>query len=191
MSEIEQLQKDIATLEAARNQCIEIDQRHSKQLNIWADWNITSELKAKLAKLEAEAAAKADPWENAKWQAKNLGNDGKPDIYNYANRLEQRVAELEKQLASEKQRAADFDLASHCLSSDLKKAQTRIAELEAELARRPVVWCAKFKSGEMVEQTTRDADRCYREHTALYRSQSLAQGIHPDLQIEPYTGQQS
>lgn len=101
MTEIEQLRAAIATLEAAKKDIDRISATYFPP-EYWREITehaITTELKERLARLEAEAAAAADPWKKAKWQAKHLGNDGVSDIYNYANRLEQRVAGLVDELA--------------------------------------------------------------------------------------------
>lgn len=262
MTEIEQLRAAIATLEAAKKDIDRISAAYFPP-GYWreiAEHAITTELKERLAKLEAEAAAKnaeANRWKSAKHalatferhvasgadtatvcvevlhyirhleskaselEIKLETRSGGPGAIVECNNLSEaqaRIAELETQLASEKQRAADFDLASHCLSSDLKKAQARIAELEAEMketkneAEQQEAWAATFDSlriraeneqrrleGELAKRPVvycmkNNLTGIYGKHFGLDRI-ALFDIENPEVlaewQSEPYTGEQS
>ena len=180
MSEIEQLRADIAK---AKEIMLRFYKQDRQALGL-------GEMYDRLAKLEAEEAEKADRWADAKravkrWEqtiAKYGVKSTNGDVCEYVRNLEQRVAELEKQLASEKQQVDNVDSMAYVFLNDLEKAQARIADLEAQLAKRPVVWCVRNREKEYEKgvygirlfSTEKDAER-YSLHT-----------LH-----EPYTGEQS
>ena len=99
---------------------------------------------AKLAALEAQAAAEADLWALAKKALQDLGkrnhvSDGARAILFYAEHLETENTRLESELAKT---ASTRDMAFNMLNDkNVQNAQLdgKINELEAELARRPVV----------------------------------------------------
>lgn len=147
MTEIEQLRKDIATLEAAEgiigNMCNENNTTAHMQ-------RILKMQRQKLSRLEAEAA---DPWRRVKEQVKHLSGDGRFDIYNYANNL------------------------GH-----------RIAELEAELAKRPVTWVAKKSTGSLFMGYDEPMIFASKKQAAhLMNCLNLMPQV---FDVEPYTGQQ-
>jgi len=235
MTEIEQLRQDIATLEAAEgiigNMCNENNTTAHMQ-------RILKMQRQKLSRLEAEAAAKADPWREHKevlsgrFHTQQGADHDEKLVLNYAMHLQQtnekmalksrldnariaeletrlknwgfaygsvdpvkdlaeakaRIDELEKQLASEKQQVDNVDSVVYVLSNDLKKAQDRIAELEAELAKRPVAdpeptkWGGKA-DGKWVLDGFGKPLRFYSREAAKY--------VFSDaVEIVPYTGDQ-
>lgn len=190
MTEIEQLRADIEKLENA----MPVAKRLGGQATCVTLGAFKSEIEFELAKLEAEAAAKADRWAAAKksldafeYHLKHGGTNSivHATVLHYARHLEQRVAELEKQLASEKQQVHNVDSVVYVLSNDLKKAQARIAELEAQLAKRPKVYCVKTHDG---IATTGSRSKVPR----VFLAESIEDEYGDGAQcIVPYTGQQS
>lgn len=100
MAELEQLRADIKTLEQAKSAMEAAKKRHFpaghwKEISEWA---ITTELKAKLAALEAEEAKKekADRWREAKDLVSRWGRyDVFTGVCGYINHLESEVQRLE------------------------------------------------------------------------------------------------
>lgn len=168
MTEIEQLRKDI---EQAKEIMFRFYKQDRQALGI-------GEMYDRLAKLEAEAAAKADPWKRAKvlagrWLVGYASVADEKIVATYVCHLECRVAELEEELRCER-------IDGGKVHADLK---ARIAGLEAELARRPVVYCMK-----------NNLTGIYGKHFGLDRI-ALFDIENPevlaDWQSEPYTGEQS
>jgi len=146
MTEIEQLRQDIATLEEARAACERLGWQKGHSFDL-----VMLDATNKLAMLEAEAA---DPWRRVKEQVKHLSGDGRFDIYNYANNL------------------------GH-----------RIAELEAELSRRPVVWVAKKPTGSLFMGYDEPMIFASKKQAAhLMNCLNLMPQV---FDVEPYTGEQS
>lgn len=146
----------------------EIEQMPGRSHVAGAISSIVYDKRAELAKLEAEAAAKADRWAGAKktldvfeYHLKHGGENAivHADVLHYARHLEHRVAELEKQLA-----------------------------------KRPVVWQLRDrKSGEV-----RLVGDFGRKYAAIYSDAEIEYlktlngwvAFTNDFAIEPYTGEQ-
>lgn len=164
MTEIKQLRKDIATLETAERLAGGMPGRSHVA---GAISSIVYDKRAELAKLEAEAA---DPWQEHKevlsgrFHTQQGADHDEKLVLNYAMHLQQ---------TNEK------------LAFKARLDAARIAELEAELARRPVVWCVRYGSGYAIDRTT--------GITKLFPTFEAANdrfGDDPDFVIEPYTGEQ-
>lgn len=206
MTEIEQLQKDIAALKEARVACERLGWQKGPSFDL-----VLLDATNKLAMLEAEAAAKADPWEETKQELRrhieNRVAAGLPvdRAANYTIYLEQRVAELEADNARLERSVAGYktagdhtaDLMRYMLDrkeviskpagyeaiNEMQRLDARIAELGAELAKRPVVYCMK-----------NNLTGIYGKHFGLDRI-ALFDIENPEVlaewHSEPYTGEQS
>lgn len=129
MTEIEQLRQDIATLEAAKKDMDRISAAYYSP-GYWRkidEHAITTELKERLAKLEAEAAAKADPWAIEKQVIETLLKWSKATHGNAAARY---ARHLECQVDN-------ISAVAEVFRRDFESARKRIAELESELAKSP------------------------------------------------------
>lgn len=175
MSEIEQLRKDI---EQAKEIMLRFYKQDRQALGI-------GEMYDRLAKLEAEEAAKADPWADAKqdvdWYFRNgevVGNHAAAKLARYARHLEQKVEESKDAFSTIAARAA-------YLLKERNEAQARIAELESELAKRPKVYCVKTYDG---IATTGSRSKVPRVFLAESIEDEYGDGAQ---HIVPYTGQQS
>ncbi|CAB5194855.1 hypothetical protein UFOVP178_38 [uncultured Caudovirales phage] len=95
MTEIEQLREEIKILNEAAEIASKLD---GFGCETYGNIRARKMKEAELARLEAEAAEKADPWLNVKADVKYLndvgGNSGIHIMARYARHLEQRVAEL-------------------------------------------------------------------------------------------------
>ena len=151
--QIEKLRADIATIQ----QC----------LSVYKDWQFSysesefrqalEEMQAKLAALEAQAAAEAGLWKVAKetvsdWeQAIPHISNRVSHLIRYVRHLEAETQRLEAKLAKT---ASTCDMAWNMLNDknvQNAKLDGKINELEAELARRPVVYNMRCKrTGEMI-----------------------------------------
>lgn len=177
MTEIDQLRQDIEKLENA----MPIAKRLGAQATCATLGALKSEIEFELAKLEAEAAAKADPWAKAVdiiygW-TKIVGqehDDERLIVAKYFVHMESQMMDLKHDCNEAKSQLLGFFMKTGF-------AENKVAELEAELAKRPVVWCVRNREKEYEKgvygirlfSTEKDAER-YSLHT-----------LH-----EPYTGEQ-
>ena len=164
MSEIEQLRKDI---EQAKEIMLRFYRQDRQALGL-------GEMFERLAKLEAEAAEKADPWREHKevlsgrFHTQQGADHDEKLVLNYAMHLQQTNEKM-------------------VLKSRLDNA--RIAELKAELAKRPVadpepkVWGGKANGRWVVDSFGKPI---------VYYSREEAKYVFSDaVEIVPYTGEQS
>ena len=154
------------------------------------------ELRQQLAALEAQAAAEADPWRETrrqidrweKWATAINVSSINGDVARYVRHLEAETNRLESELAKT---ASVRDMAFNMLNEkNVQNAQLdgKINELEAELARRPVVWCIMH-----ADRETRSLKHLIpvffaTEKEAEIEAQLRGQNFYL---IVPYTGQQS
>ena len=171
MTEIEQLRQDI---EQAKEIMLRFYKQDRQALGI-------GEMYDRLAKLEAEAAAKADPWAIEKQVIETLLKWSKATHGNAAARY---ARHLECQVDN-------ISAVAEVFRRDFESARKRIAELEAELAKRPVVWCVRHK-GNILKQSASPSGGvwdCY-HFTGLFPTRLDAAKLMRG-EPEPYTGEQS
>ena len=160
MTEIEQLREEIKIL----NQAAEIASRlDGCGCEMMGNIRARKMKEAELARLEAEAAAKVDPWALEKESVAKL--------------CEPEIRPFSAHTPEETRRIRAFHAARY-----VKHLQNRVAELEAKLAQRPVVWCVRYKGRLLCRQCG-----CIRTFSDRERFMSpIAQ-----TNFEPYTGEQS
>lgn len=157
MSEIEELRKDI---EQAKEIMFRFYKQARQALGI-------GEMHDRLARLEAEAAEKADPWQKAKDGIEHaleryLFGSTAREIALYARNLEEANTEI---------------------YGDYLVAKDRIAELKSELAKRPVVWCNRLPEGDCLRDVS--------GHVKVYTDKEKNDCFLVRGRFEPYTGQQA
>lgn len=170
MTEIEQLRQDI---EQAKEIMLRFYKQDRQALGI-------GEMYDRLAKLEAEAAAKADPWAIEKQVIETLLKWSKATHGNAAARY---ARHLECQVDN-------ISAVAEVFRRDFESARKRIAELEAELAKRPVVWCVRNNGNFMRQSACSSAPHWESyEFLGLFPTRADAERLMRG-EPEPYTGQQ-
>lgn len=158
MTEIEKLRADIKTLEKAQADQKNVAMQHFPPGH-WKDipeWAIITELKAKLAALEAQAA-EADKWQYAR--AGILEIQSRPHIFAYSTnvlayiqhlidenkRLEAELADANEEKEASERWESVYNSMRVRAESEAERLKAENADLKAELAKRPETWCLRNK----------------------------------------------
>lgn len=135
MTEIEQLRADLATLEAAQETINQIGKNRYTS-NYWVEFAIVTDLKKRIADLEAQQAPK-DEWADSRMFVQEILADSSfPQrliwLARYAKHLQAKIAELEEEIGANESEAylGDFrvlktaqDIAKYAGSNDIPSCQ--------------------------------------------------------------------
>jgi len=166
MTDIEQLRAAIATLEAAKKDIDRISATYFPP-GYWREITehaITTELKERLARLETEEAEEADPWKTAKNAVAAL-----VDFLRSTDSVDTTWTSVTTHTACE-------------IAYFVRHLEQRVAELQAQLAKRPVVWCNRLPTGECLRDVS--------GHVKVYTNKEKEDCFLVRGRFEPYTGEQ-